>query len=150
MVVRAVDFAGARFALPTIAHARSVEKRQFVDVNMASFGKADRKRRFADQALVGEVFACAGHTLDSEVALEMMLNLGGRTSFADFGQVLDDGGEQRGGAFEQVCVDGRERSLHGGRRIPPVEQIAVDQSEEFRIELERLRKYFTVGEKAGL
>src|SRR5215469_11307035 len=121
MVVRAADLAGARLALPNISHTRSVEKRQFVDVNMASFGKTDRKGRFADDALVGEVFACAGYTFDTEVALEMIFNFGGRPRFADFGEVLDDGLEQGGRAFQQVPIDGRERSLHSRQGAFPAE-----------------------------
>src|ERR1044071_5205400 len=57
MVVRADGFAADGLLLPDIGHARSAEEGQFVDGDIAAFGQTHRQRRFADQTLVGKVFA---------------------------------------------------------------------------------------------
>src|SRR5580698_5694498 len=106
-VGRAFGLAGAGLTLAGIGSARSAEEREFVYCDVAPFGQPDRKRRFADETLVREVFARAGNSLDAKVALEVMVDFGGRASFAYFGQVCEDRRECTGGALQQVRIDGR-------------------------------------------
>ena len=118
--------------------------------DVTPFGQPDRERRFADKTLVGEVFARSGNALDAEVALEVVFDFGGRASFAHFGQVLDDGGEDSGGALQQICIDGRQRGLDRRRGLLRVEEVGVDELEERWIQFERLREHLAVDEQAGL
>src|SRR5215472_15027386 len=77
MVVRAAGLAEAGLALPGIGQTLSAEERQFVDGDVAAFRQPDWERRFADDPLVGEVFAGAADALDAEVALEVVVDFGG-------------------------------------------------------------------------
>ena len=73
-----------------------------------SFRQPDGKRRLADETLVRQVLAHAGDAFDAEVALEMIFDFGGRSRFADFPQMIDDGSEKGRGPFGQIIVDGRQ------------------------------------------
>src|SRR3954452_15205146 len=61
-----------------------VEKRQFLDLDIASAGEAHGQRYFGEHALVSQVFARRSHALDAEVSLEMVVDLRGRACLADF------------------------------------------------------------------
>src|SRR5579862_3291427 len=75
MVVRAAGLAFC-LALPGIGHTLSAEERQFVDGDVAPFSEPDGERRFADDPLVGQVFAGAADTFDAEGALEVVIDFG--------------------------------------------------------------------------
>src|SRR6185369_4061527 len=129
MVVRAV---GLLMALA------SMEEGELLDVDIASLGKADGQRDLADEAAVGEVLAGGGDTLDAEVALEVVFDLGDGAGFADFAEVVEDGAEEGGDAVGDIAVDGGEGGLDCGAGLLRVQEIGVDGLEEGRVELECL------------
>src|SRR5262249_50792136 len=69
--------------LPVISRFGGVEKRQLLHVDVALLSETDRQWRFADETLIGEVFAGAGDTFDAVGPLEVMFDFGCGPRLAD-------------------------------------------------------------------
>src|SRR5258708_7369598 len=86
-----------------------VHEREFLHLHVAHLGQLDRGRDFADEPAIGQVFARSGHTLNPEVALEVIFDFSCGARFAHFLQVLEDGTEKYGGSIGHVSIDRIQR-----------------------------------------
>src|ERR1035441_932866 len=126
MVVRAPALA---ILLEVIPRLTQVDKCQFLQYHVAHLRELNRRGGLAYESLVGQVLARRGHPFHVEVALEMGLNLGGRSRFAHLAQVLQHRLEQRGRALRYVSVDRVRRRLHVLPRLLRIEHSPVHDVE---------------------
>src|SRR5262249_55440987 len=139
---------GGAWTLPFIDGFLRVIERELLYVHVAALGESRWEVRLDDQPLIGEIFAHSGDALDSEIAAEVIVNLGGGAGLADLAEVIDDQTEELRRAAGDVLLSGEQRGLDGLRRLLCVEQIGVDDVEEFGIELDGLRQDLAVGDLA--
>src|SRR5581483_7436082 len=135
-------------ALPLIGRLVLIEKCQLVDAGSAGLSQTHGQRGFADQALIGEVFADVSHAADAEIALEVIVNFGGGARFAYFLQVFHDGAEEADSAFLQIAIERPQGRFDVLVRLLGVQQVGIDDLEELRVELQRLRNDFAAGHHA--
>src|SRR5579862_5424040 len=120
--------------LETIGRLRiDVEECQFLDVDVALFRQAHGERNLADVPLVGKILERDAGAFNPIVAVEMIVDLSGRSGFAYFAQMFEDGFEQCGRPACDVLVGGTQSRLHRFLRLLRVEQIRVDDLKERRV-----------------
>src|SRR5687767_7877951 len=98
IVVRGAAFAAGRpcgLAAISFRLPGQVEERKLLHQRVALPGELNGRRGLPDQALVGQILAGRGHSLDAEVPRKVILDVGGRACLADLAQVFEHRCEQR-------------------------------------------------------
>src|SRR5215831_4593510 len=150
MLVRAFVAAGTEtLGLELTGRFLQIEKRELLHENVAPPGKLNRGRRFPYELLVGQVLAGSRHSVNIEVALEVILDFRRRARFADFAEVVDHGSEQSHGALLYIRVDGVQSSLNILTCFVVIEKIGVNCFEERWVQFHRLRDHFPVGQHSA-
>src|SRR6266568_4904134 len=109
----------------------------------------DRRRGFADDALIREVLAGDRNPLHVEVAAEMVLDFADGPGVPRLPQVVDDRREDGRRPRRDVGVGRLERVPHSLLGLLRIEKIGIDDLEEGRVHGHRLRKDLAVGQHAA-
>ena len=126
-----------------------MEKGEFVYVDVALLGEADRERSFADQTAIGEIFANPGDMANAEIAAEVIIDFSCRTGFADFLKIIEYRPKEFGSAIGEIVIDGCKRALDCLRGLLVVQYVCVDELEERGVQFDGLREHFAIRQLAS-
>src|SRR5829696_3320455 len=98
-----------------------IEARELVHVHVTLLREPRRRRRLADDVLIGEVLAGGRHPLHVERPLEVVFHFAGGPRVPRVTQVVDDWREHGGCSLGDIALRGLERRLYGGPCLLRVE-----------------------------